>query len=72
MFSLVMFLCISPKRPSSIPCGPQLGPVGPDWGPFGNAAWSITKQMTGLFTMQYRIDIYVWKPIKQPLIKYGN
>ena len=36
--------------PSSIPCGPQLGPSwaklgpkwapgGPDWGPFGNAAW---------------------------------
>ena len=35
--------------PSSIPCGPRLGPnwaklgpgwapVGPDWGPFGNAA----------------------------------
>ena len=36
--------------PSSIPCGPRLGPswakLGPkwapdwpDWGPFGNAAW---------------------------------
>ena len=36
--------------PSSIPCGPRLGPSwaklgpkwapdGPDWGPFWNAAW---------------------------------
>ena len=38
--------------PSSIPCGPRLGPSwaklgpkwapdGPDWGPFGNAAWAL-------------------------------
>ena len=41
-------------HPSSIPCGPRLGPSwaklgpkwapdGPDWGPFGNAAWATKK-----------------------------
>ena len=51
------FLSLPPSlrvsnSPSSIPCGPRLGPSwaklgpkwapdGPDWGPFGNAAWEL-------------------------------
>ena len=49
------------QYPSSIPCGPQLGPgwaklgpswapVGPDWGPFGNAAWVCLPSIIGQFS----------------------